>query len=313
PIYFRYVDDILLALPYNRIEHTLKLFNEQHNRIKFTVEENEDGRVNFLDITIKVKNGKIIFDLYKKPTWSGRYLNFHSNHPITHKKGIVISLLDGIIFLSHPSFHTNNITDMINSLLNNGYPLEFLFSTINNRIKSLMHNIKHKTMNNNDFSDIDIKKFVSLPYVSNLTEKFKHIYDKYNINIAYKPTNSLSKFIITGKDKLNKIENSHLVYKINCLNCECSYVGQTKRKLKTRIKEHRADINRANNPSVVSQHRIKYNHDMDWDGVEILDLEPFFYKRSISEMVHIKKQKRGLNEQKDTDKLPNAYLPVMQK
>ncbi|KYN15994.1 hypothetical protein ALC57_11760 [Trachymyrmex cornetzi] len=241
PIYFRYVDDILIALPYNEIENTLKLFNKQHNRIKFTVEGNESG-VNFLDVTIKTINNTIIFDLYRKPTFSGRYLNFHSNHPMIHKKGIVISLLDRIIFLSHPNFHTKNITNMINDLINNGYPLEFLFNTINNRIKSLTYKVEHKNNKNNDLSDSQIKKFVTLPYVSNITEKLKHLYKKYNINVAYKPTNSLSQFIKTVKDKLNKNENNHLVYKMKCLNCENSYVGRTKRKLKTRIKEHRADI-----------------------------------------------------------------------
>ncbi|KYN22634.1 hypothetical protein ALC57_04963, partial [Trachymyrmex cornetzi] len=48
----------------------------------------------------------------------------------------------------------------------------------------------------------------------------------------------LNRIIKTGKDKLNKDELSNVVYEINCADCNVSYVGQTKRQLNTRIKEH---------------------------------------------------------------------------
>jgi len=45
--------------------------------------------------------------------------------------------------------------------------------------------------------------------------------------------------ILSGhKEKSDfNIKNS-VVYKICCKNCDASYVGQTKRQLQTRIKEH---------------------------------------------------------------------------
>lgn len=48
------------------------------------------------------------------------------------------------------------------------------------------------------------------------------------------------------KDKLPLSTHSNVIYKINCANCEASYVGQTCRLLKTRISEHRSYINRNN-------------------------------------------------------------------
>ena len=73
---------------------------------------------------------------YKKSTNFERYLNFFSNHPVEHKRGVVIGLLDRILFLSHPKFHENNIIALIKTLQQNGYPAKFLFKTINNRIKT---------------------------------------------------------------------------------------------------------------------------------------------------------------------------------
>ncbi|KYN09297.1 hypothetical protein ALC57_18593 [Trachymyrmex cornetzi] len=237
-----------------------------------------------------------MFDLCKKPTHSGRYLNFLSNHPLCHKRGIIFSLIDRIIYVSHPNYHTLNISNMINTLLNNGYPLDFLFNTINNRIRSFIHNKKLNQTNHKDLIDNNIKIYCTLPYVreKNLTEKFHNVYRNYNLNIAYKPVNSLNKFIKTGKDRLDKMDNNNVVYKISCCDCDCSYVGQTKRKLKTRIKEHKSDIRKSNNHSVVSLHQLEYGHQIDWDNINILDSEHSFYKRSISEMIHIKTREMAL-------------------
>jgi len=32
-----------------------------------------------------------IFNWYRKPTFSGRFLNYHSHHPFLHKKGTIIN------------------------------------------------------------------------------------------------------------------------------------------------------------------------------------------------------------------------------
>jgi len=68
-----------------------------------------------------------------------------------------------------------------------------------------------------------------------------------------------------------------------------SYVGQTKRQLGTRLKEHMSDIKKKNGLlSVVSNHRLEYNHDMNWSEAAILDIESSYVKRIVSEMVYIK-------------------------
>ncbi|KYN44212.1 hypothetical protein ALC56_01334 [Trachymyrmex septentrionalis] len=127
--------------------------------------------------------------------------------------------------------------------------------------------------------------------------------------------NNLNRFIKTGKDKIKKDETSRVVYRINCKDCDYSYVGQTKRKLKTRIKEYINDIKKktVNSLSVISSHRIETDHEIDWPNTKILDSERSHYKRMISEMIHIKTQKNGLNKQSDTEKFPDLYLPLLEK
>jgi len=84
------------------------------------------------------------------------------------------------------------------------------------------------------------------------------------------------------------------------LTCSASYVGQTRRLLKIRIDEHRSHIRNTGQNSVITENRLKYVHDFDWDNVEILDEETHFNKRLISEMIYIKKQTNSLNLQQDT-------------
>ena len=306
--YYRYVDDILLAAPRSDIDEILTSFNSIHERLKFTLEIGENNKINFLNVSILVKNDHIIFDLYCKPTFSGRFLNFHSHHPTTHKKGTVIGMVDRVLSLSHPQFYQKNLINTINLLLNNNYPLQFIFNTIRNRIK---HHFFKKSNNITPDTEVE-KKFFVIPYIKNVSEKFKFINSEHDCKIAYTCKNNLSNIIKTGKDILDRVDNCNVVYKIQCHNCESSYVGQTKRKLSTRVKEHRKDINKkSGSPSTISQHRIDLGHDFNWNDVKILDKEPVYNKRLISEMLHIRSQTNSLNKQEDTEQLPDSYLPIM--
>jgi len=109
PIYFRYVDDILMAVPKTKIHNTVKVFNSMHDRMHFTLERSTNNKIHFLNLTIEAtEDRKLIFNLYFKPTYSGRYLNFQSNHPTTYKKGIIYGLIDKVFKLSNSKYHQTN-------------------------------------------------------------------------------------------------------------------------------------------------------------------------------------------------------------
>ena len=92
---------------------------------------------------------------------------------------------------------------------------------------------------------------------------------------------------------------------------ESSYVGQTKRKLKTRIKEHKADTRRSTDTmSVVSHHQFDNEYELDWENISVLDIEQSLYNRRISEI--IQNQRRDIHKKKsDTEGLPDVYLPLL--
>ena len=120
----------------------------------------------------------------------------------------------------------------------------------------------------------------------------KNFLKKTLIHLAYKRINTLGRFIRGHKDVRPKLFHTNVVYKIDCRDCEASYMGQTGRCLKTRINEHKNHIIwNTTQHSVITEHRISHQHDFYWGNVKILDKEKVLNKRLISEAIYIKHQK----------------------
>ncbi|KYN27889.1 hypothetical protein ALC57_02707, partial [Trachymyrmex cornetzi] len=248
-----------------------------------------------------------------KPTFSGRYLNFLSEHPLSQKRGTVMGMVDRAFLLSVPKYHKKNLIFVIEILLNNDYPVDFIFNVMNDRLKSLVYKKTLKKNSDRETSIDNIRKtWFSFSYVAKISDKFRDIIKDLNMNLALFSRNKLNCFIKTHKDPLPIMSKKNVVYRINCNDCDDSYVGQTKRTVKTRTMEHRNDIRKnSNNHSVSTEHRLNCNNNFDWDNIEIMDNERFLYKRRIAEMVYIQLQKNSLNLQSDTEFLHHAYISIL--
>jgi len=240
PFYHRYVDDIVLAVPTPCIDFVFNKFNSIHPRLQFTIEIGKSS-INFLDTTIIIKNNRIVFNWFHKPTFSGRYLNFLSQHPLSQKRGTIMSLVDRAFLLSHPEFHQQNFELIVRILMENDYPLSFIFNAISSRIKGLIFDkiTKHKFNAENGF---DKKIWFTVPFIKSVSDKFKSITNGSFSRLSFFSMNKLSSFIRVQKDPLPKLSKMNVVYKISCKDCDASYVGQTCRQLKTRISEHKNHV-----------------------------------------------------------------------
>lgn len=109
----------------------LKQFNNYHKRLKFTLENMNNNSLNFLDLNITREDNIVTLDWFQKRTSSGRLLSFLSYHPIHQKVGVIYNIL-----LLHPKFH-KNICFCINTLLDNGYPLDMIFRLYQQKNSSL--------------------------------------------------------------------------------------------------------------------------------------------------------------------------------
>ena len=90
PLYYRYVDDTILFIPKDKINNIVDEFKKYHERLKFTFEIENNNSIPFRNILIIRNNDNTIFtNWYRKNTFSGRFLNYFSTHPIKHKINII--------------------------------------------------------------------------------------------------------------------------------------------------------------------------------------------------------------------------------
>lgn len=91
PVYYRYVVDTFLIIPCDKIHETIEEFNSYHFRLQFTHElEKKNNAIHFFNVEfIRNDNGNLKTNWCRKSTYSGRLLNFYSNHPIQHTIGII--------------------------------------------------------------------------------------------------------------------------------------------------------------------------------------------------------------------------------
>ena len=73
----------------------LNYLNSIDPHIKFTVEQpNAKGAIPFMDTLPQPKGEEISVSVYRKPTYTDRYVDFNSSHPIFAKNTVVRALMD---------------------------------------------------------------------------------------------------------------------------------------------------------------------------------------------------------------------------
>ena len=119
------------ALPMNISQSSTPTFNNSINQhIKFTVEEEKDGSITFLDtITTRKPDVTIKTGVYKKATHTDKYLQFNSHHPSQHKHSVARTLLNRAKNIpSTDADRLSEIQHVVDALKINGYTEQFIRS-----------------------------------------------------------------------------------------------------------------------------------------------------------------------------------------
>lgn len=301
--YFRYVDDTIMCIKNSDINIVLDTFNQYNMNLKFTHELPNDGQISFLDTKVSINNNKIISNWYTKPTSSGRFINFNSNHPKPLKMNMVYNLVDRAILLSNQKFHSNNIKKVKKLLLNNSYPDSFTNFYIKKRLCTLHDNNNKQPIPTVTDNNLNNRLFIIMPFINeDIYYKFKRLFKTYNIRTVPSINKEFQNIIRLLKDKTNKFEKTGIVYKIYCRDC-----SETSRELGVRINDHRTFKDRK---SVVSTHMLGNNHEFNFTTVNILDTERSFNRRRFSEMLHINSNQHCINEKTDIQFLNKCYHSI---
>lgn len=280
--YKRYVDDTFLIIKRSQLTLIIAAFNNFNQALKFTCEEQNDNHLNFLDVCVIREGNNLYTDWFQKEVSSNILLNFQSQHIPSQKRAMVYNLVDRATTLSELRFHSKNLCKVFEILVMNGYPADYVKVHIAKRLRKIKFNMQH--CNNSD----SITR-ISVPYVRGLTKKISNIITERNPNIRIVcKSSTLANIVSNHKDKIDKLYNKDVVYKIPCKSCDKVYIGQTRRVLNKRINEHIKNISAPGDKlNSVSRHRLM-GHIMDFDNVKILQRVTNNYSRLIAETIHIK-------------------------
>ncbi|CAN8019579.1 unnamed protein product, partial [Ixodes persulcatus] len=149
--------------------------------IQFTIEHESDGCLPFLDVCAERKSGRLNFHVYRKPTHTGRYLDFSSNHPRTHKSSAASALFRrAITVCTSEETLRKEIETIKQDLRKNGYPARFIKSTI----KKL-----RRTPSTQDAAPPSTR--VCVPYIKGTSEVLARVLRQYGIAVSHKPVSTI--------------------------------------------------------------------------------------------------------------------------
>ena len=150
--------------------------------ISFTIEQENNGQIPFLDTLISRNNDTISINIYRKPTHTDRYLDFNSHHDKKHKVSTAATLLHRALNLPNATEGRNRETKKVYSALqSNGYPSKFIYDVQTKKAQSstvpspeelvgMFFKLVNPTMSRNSFG--------SLPYIKGVTEPLTRVEKK---------------------------------------------------------------------------------------------------------------------------------------
>jgi len=252
--YIRYVDDTLAVFVNEQsADMSLTTLNSSHLSLSFTMEKTDPcGWIPFLDMKIKIEDGRLTHKFYQKDTKKDIIIHESSAIPRNVKMNTISSELNRANVLCSKQEDKLTATKFITE--------KFLGCGYN---KKTIATAKQKRKNkiNNSFP-----LYVNIPFVSdNFNWRMKHalqlihpnirIYTKENTNLRSFLTKRPTKDTECNKRRCiinnrNICERRFVVYSVICDICQQEYIGSTIRQLHDRIQEHM----RSSPSTAISEH-----------------------------------------------------------
>ncbi|OXA38612.1 hypothetical protein Fcan01_26646 [Folsomia candida] len=283
----RFVDDIFSIIQARKAKQILKLLNEFHPSIQFTIEYEQNDSLPFLDVMVyKKENGIMGHRVYRKNTHTNQYLHYNSFHHPSQKISVIDSLVTRALKLSDDTNMEEELKFVTDVLIGNHFPK----SKITSRINYLRETLTNSTNKSDD------NKWIALPFTGSLCKRLSRLLRKnLDVKIGYFAGTKLSSLLFNFKDKKEKVNCG--IYKIKCKQCADIYIGESGRDILTRLEEHEAHIrkNRVQASAVALHMAENPGHEIDKASFKLIEIETRYFHRKIKEALYIKKSTNTMN------------------
>lgn len=204
-----YVDDTACCIDGIALQSTLDILNAYHRDIQFTMELENDGKINFLDVTLIRKSNCIITNWYKKPFASDRLLNYFSEHKRSTIMNVATAHIKTVLQLSDGEFFATNKQHIVERLRLNNFP-EVDIMRMMNECYSLMKP-----------PAVAIKKSVhygAIPQINGLTNRINQSIQMIapDLLITGRPVRRYGNFWSIVKDITDRTLKTNMILKVVC-------------------------------------------------------------------------------------------------
>ncbi|BHF65539.1 hypothetical protein SprV_0200855200 [Sparganum proliferum] len=260
PIFWaRYVDDTFVILKREMVSDFHTILNSVFPDIQFTREAEVNNQLAFLDVLVHRKtNGNLRTTVYRKATNTRQVLSYYSNHLLCHKRSCVRTLY------KRAETHCSEAADKVVELhylrrmfISNGYPRSFIERS--RQPKKSIRPTREQP-----------KVWRALPYIENVSEAVARLLQPLGIGVAHRPEATIRRLVMRPKVPLSRGETANVVYRVQCSSCQANYVGETGKRLQTRMSEHARAVRRMDQLSLVAEHCAASGHTFDFQDAEIL-------------------------------------------
>ncbi|BHF76669.1 hypothetical protein SprV_0501976800 [Sparganum proliferum] len=215
----RYVDDTFVIIERDQVLTFQEHLNAVFPNIRFTMEEEENNQLAFLDVLVCHKDcGGLKIKVFRKATNTMQVLNVNSNHPISHKRSCVRTLYRRVeTHCSEPEDKIAELQYLRRVFKASGYPRNFVNRCIRKRDER-----PNRT---------DTKYWRALPYVKNVSEAVGRLLAPLGVGVVHRQEATIRRLVMKPKNPLPIQETSELVYRIWCSCGQSNGVGETGRQL----------------------------------------------------------------------------------
>ena len=241
-VWERFVDEVYSILKRRHLENVFHRINNLHQNIKFTMDEESNGELAFLDTLLKRNKGEISVLVYRKPTHTDQYVHSTSLHQISCDESVVSSLFNRAysIITDKDDLHKEN-AGIKQVLKENGYQ-ESIINKIFRRITNNHSLPQSRQLTQATAIEEEIRISVNLPYVEGTSEKLRCILTSHKIRSTFYTEMTLRKLLCKLRDPIATEDKNNIAYDIDCSNCQAVYFGESKQSLKSRSDEHKRSV-----------------------------------------------------------------------
>ena len=283
--------------------------NSRHERIKFTIEHEDENSLPFLDCKIYRENGEFATSVFRKKSFSGVYTHFDSFLPSIYKENLLLALIHRCFALcsSFSNFYLE-LGKLKEIIKRNSYPSTLVNSCIKKYLNKIL-GAKRKVANTGD--SVKHTLTLVLPFLGSTSIKlrnklrsvFKESSPTFNIRVVFRTSCRLRSFL-RFKDRIPDNIKSHFIYKFKCSGCNATYIGESTRHYITRRCEHLrksefTDRHMASRlkTSVFSHMETNKHHDNSDESFTILAQNPFVKEHvlQVQETLLIFRDKPSIN------------------